>query len=63
MCHNSTVLLLLRYCNGDEKNVATAEKTGFVAENTLAKQIPSTQENAAREGGVAPVSGDFLFLG
>lgn len=62
MCHNGTVLFLLRYCNGDEKTVAAAEKTGFVAENTPANRIPSPQENAAREGGVAHLWGDHLPL-
>lgn len=63
MCHNDTLLSLLRYCNDNGKTVATAEETGFVAENTPANRIPAAQENAACEGDVAPVSGDFLFLG
>lgn len=60
MCHNGTVLFLLRYCNGDGKTVATAVEIGFVAENTLAKQIPTPQKTTAREGGVAHLWGDHL---
>ena len=62
-CHNDTVLLLLRYWNEIRKVVAALGKSQFVAGNTLLKQYTPAQEIAAREGGVAPVSGDFLSLG
>ena len=62
-CHNDTVLLLLRYWNELQKVVAALGKSRFVAGNTLLKQYTPAQEIATREGGVAPVSGDFLSLG
>ena len=62
-CHSDTVLLLLRYWKEIQKVVAALGKSQFVAGNTLTKQYTSAQEIAAREGGVAPVSGDFLSLG